>query len=312
MFNIKNILSHLNRERKKKFSRGYVSKKKYDDLAQKYTTLVDAITSAKNPLKTQARLTHAIPIEEDFNDKELCLFVSYAATPHIKEHVAHHIQMLIKAGINVILIINTDNPESQIILDDWTKKLSGLFIRENIGYDFGAWSHAYSNLHENCLPSRLYLINDSMIGPLSESMFDGMLKKIRGSSADIIGLTANQDPIFHLQSFFLVFSRKIQKNKKFKDFFKSLWQLPSKDMVIDFYETRITRLIKSLGYSAEAIYKTNNSSIEKSDAVIHNLDALFLLNFPYIKTSMVNKPAGKKIIDKFSPKTIDADQEIKK
>jgi lipopolysaccharide biosynthesis protein len=301
MFHIKNILSYLNRERKKKFSTGHVSQKKFDHLTQKYTALVNAIASTNNTLKKQAQLTCIFPVTNNFENQELCLFVSYSAAPHIKPHVAHHIQALTQAGIRVVLIINTDQPDAKHDFSEWSKKLDGLFIRENIGFDFGAWSHIYSTLCDKISPDRLYLANDSMIGPLSESMFEGMLKKIRESSADMLGLTANQEPIFHLQSFFLVFSKKIQQNKDFQKFLKSLWQLPSKDMVIDFYETRITRLVELLGYSTEAIYKTNHTGIEKSDAVIHSLDTLLSVNFPYIKTSMAHKASGKLILDKYLP-----------
>jgi lipopolysaccharide biosynthesis protein len=307
MSKIKNLLSYLNRQRKKKLSMGYASPQKFSLLTQKYESLVDAIASAHNPFQKQARLSCAIPVTQSFKGQELCLFVSYSATPCIKPHVAHHIQALKNAGIRVILIINTDHTESECDFKEWTSMLDGLFIRENIGFDFGAWSHIYSKIYNNIQPNRLYLINDSMVGPLTESMFSGMLQKIRASSADMVGLTSNQDPIFHLQSFFLVFSEKIQKNEDFINFFKSLWQLPSKDMVIDFYETRMTRFIENLGYSAQAIYKTNSAPTEKSDAVIHSIDALASLNFPYIKKSMAEKPVGKNILKKYLPHLSHAD-----
>ncbi|MEO5795672.1 MAG: rhamnan synthesis F family protein [Rhodoferax sp.] len=301
MLKIKNLLSYLNRERKKNFSTGQVSRKKFNDLSQKYNILVDAIASTEKKFEKKALLTTAIPVTENFDGQELCLFISHSVTPYIKPHVAHHVQALIKSGIHVILILNTDQPKFECQLDDWTHALAGLFIRENIGFDFGAWSHIYSIIYKDSDPSHLYLINDSMIGPLSESMFKGMLEKIRNSSVDMLGLTANHEPIFHLQSFFLIFSNKILHDQRFQSFFKSLWQLPTKDMVIDFYETRTTQLIQRLGYSTQALYTTGNTFTEKSDAVIHNLDALFALNFPYIKTSMANKPVGKKILDKYLP-----------
>lgn len=302
MLKIKNLLSYLNRERKNNFSMGRVSRKKFNDLSKKYNILVDAISFPEKIFEKKALLTTVIPVTENFDEQELCLFISYSSTPYIKPHVAHHVQALIKSSIRVILILNTDQPKFEYQVDDWTHSLAGLFIRENIGFDFGAWSHIYSIIHENSDPSRLYLINDSMIGPLSEFMFNDMLEKIRSSSIDMLGLTANQEPIFHLQSFFLVFSNKILHDQRFQSFFKSLWQLPSKDMVIDFYETRVTQLIQRLGYSTKALYTTGDTFTEKSDAVIHNIDTLFSLNFPYIKISMANKSAGKKILDEYLPK----------
>jgi lipopolysaccharide biosynthesis protein len=128
-----------------------------------------------------------------------------------------------------------------------------------------------------------------------------MLKKIRSSDADIIGLTANNEPKFHIQSFFLVFNNKIINDNNFKKFMSSLWQFPTKEIVIDFYEIRLTQLLSNLGYKTETIYPTDDLIFDKSNAVVYSLKALLARGFPYIKTSVSTLPSGKEILEKFLP-----------
>lgn len=301
MINPKEYISRLNRNRKKKYPSPYISRKKYLHLKSKYDALANAITSTRNPFIQPALIKSPRPFVKKSNQQELCLFVSYAATPCVKPHVEHHIKAMLKEGIDVILIINTDDIEVELKIPESIKKLSGIYIRENIGFDFGAWSQIYAELDQHINVDRLYLANDSIIGPLSESFFEKMISKIRSSNADMIGLTSNQEPSFHLQSFFLVLGRRILEDTPFSAFLKSLWQLPTKEMVIDFYETRLTRLLLNSGYNIETIYPTDDLILDKANAVVYSLQSLLERGFPYIKTSMANKPDGKEILNKFMP-----------
>ena len=70
-------------------------------------------------------------------------------------------------------------------------------------------------------------------------------------------------------------------------------------MVIDFYEVQITRLVQRLGYKIETIFPTDDLSIAKTDAVIHNLNTLRERRFPYMKTSVILTPNGQKTLNKY-------------
>jgi lipopolysaccharide biosynthesis protein len=293
-------LSALNRSRKETKPSRFVRRRKFEVLASKYQCLVDAISSTENNLLKPAEIRCLQPLGFEPNVQEVCLFVSY--TPHalIKPHVRHHINSLLGAGIAVALVINVDDAQaglSNLNLDGL--KLSGLYVRENKGFDFGAWTHLYSMMPAGLRLNRLYLVNDSMIGPLSSTMFDQLMQKIKSSTADMLGLIGNAKPVFHLQSFFLVFNQHILIDERFQSFFKSVWSLPTKEMVIDFYEVRLTQLIKNLGYKAEPLYAIDTDKHQKTDAVIHRLDELLEIDFPYVKVSMVNKPQGRSILKKY-------------
>jgi lipopolysaccharide biosynthesis protein len=294
------VLSALNRRRKDARASRYVSSRKFEVLASKYEFLVDAISSTRNNYLQQAEIRCIQPLRFGDDVKEVCFFVSYAPSALIKPHVRRHINSLLSAGISVVLVINVDNVHADLSsFSLGSLNLSGLYVRENKGFDFGAWGHMYSIMPTGLNINRLYLVNDSMIGPLNSAMFDKLMKKIRCSKADMLGLIANTKPIFHLQSFFLVFNQPILRDDRFQSFIKTLWSLPTKEMVIDFYEVRLTQLIKDLGYLVEPLYELGSNKYQKTDAVIHRLEDLLAIDFPYVKASVVSKPEGRKILHQF-------------
>lgn len=294
------VLSALNRSRKEAKPSRYVRHRRFEVLASKYQCLVEAISSAENNLVKPAEIRCIHPLAFETDVQEVCLFVSY--TPHalIKPHVWHHMNSLLGAGIAVVLVINVDDVQADLSsVNVEGLKLSGLYVRENKGFDFGAWAHLYSMMPPGLGLKRLYLVNDSMIGPLSKPMFDQLMHKIKNSTADMLGLIGNAKPVFHLQSFFLVFNQSILMDERFRSFLKTLWSLPTKEMVIDFYEVRLTQLIKNLGYVAEPMYAIDTDQYKKTDAVIHRLDELLAIDFPYIKTSMAHRPQGRGILKQY-------------
>jgi lipopolysaccharide biosynthesis protein len=276
-----------------------VAKSKYLHLLEKYSELIEVAAYANYSSNQKPKTRCLQEFSLDSNTDELCIFVSYCDRPYLKKHVKHHIEALLSQGIRVVLVINTDQ-EIGLRVDIEFPGLSGLYIRENSGYDFGAWSDLYNLLARGSILKRLYFVNDSMIGPLDQNMFAAQIKKIRESKEDFIGLTANQEPRFHLQSYFLVFGENLLNNIEFQGLLASLINFPTKEMVIDVYETRLTNWIMRQGYSCKVLYDVLGFENDKTDPVIHSTDKLLKINFPYIKTSIANTPVGVGILKKFT------------
>jgi len=283
------ILSAINRNRKKLFRSKFIRREKYEALQGQFDILMDTICSPENKLTRKAILNVITEPQRGTGD-ELCLFLSYSKTPKIKPHVKYHLEALLERGIPVILIINSDLPDEPLeISPDLKSKLSGLIIRENIGYDFAGWSQTLSQLTDIHSLQRLYLINDSMVGPLNDDLFIKMIEKFRKSGADLVGLTSNQEPIPHIQSFVLAIGNRLLNDQNFLCFFKGILSFPSKELVIAAYETRMTRLIGELGYKTEALYDPPFNWINKADKTAHHFDELYDQGFPYIKVSALKK-----------------------
>lgn len=305
IMSIKDLISRWNRYRKERFPSKFISRKKYNLLRDKYDLLTASIASPENPFQRKAKINCLLPFYQKNKHSEVCFFVSYSLTPQIKHHVKHHIEALLASGLEVVLVINTDDHDADLHIGQWESLgLSGLYTRENIGFDFSAWSHLYALTKHQISTDRIYLINDSVIGPLSQDMLVSLLNTVRDNAAALIGLTQNAKPRHHVQSYFLVLNAPLLRNELFSNYFENIWALPTKEMVIDTYETNLTQAVLRIGLDVAAIFPQLGTAGDKTDNVLHHVDALVERGFPYVKTSVSETHAAQQLLKKWLPKLV--------
>jgi len=222
---------------------------------------------------------------------ELCLFVTHAPTASLKPHVIDHIEALLKANVAVVLVANTDVDLSALqIPSELEARLSGVVVRENVGYDFAAWSHVYSIIDPTRVRRRLYLVNDSIIGPLDHVAYNNMLERVRKSQADLVGLTCNPDPHEHLQSFYLVFNERVLRSPIFDKFMRNVVNMPRKESVVTSYELWLTPYLLRNGFTAEALFPNiaTYAPPTRNDTLSHWRE-LMDAGFPFIKSAVLTE-----------------------
>lgn len=248
-----------------------------------------ALLSLPGSLANNAKVEWIKPSSSLQGKTELCLFVTHAQTNDLKLHVVDHIHQLAAEGIAVVLILNTSLTRSQIqIQNDLISTLHGCVIRENIGYDFGAWSHAYSMIDVSKI-DRLFLVNDSIVGPLDHQAFSNMISRVRASDADLTGLTQNPYPKWHLQSFFLVISKRLLNTKTFSDLMGNIVNLPTKEAVINTYETQISSFLMERGFQCKPVFPHLDPDSAAPDDTHARWSQLVESGFPFIKASILKK-----------------------
>jgi lipopolysaccharide biosynthesis protein len=229
------------------------------------------------------------PIESSLAG-EVCFFVSYAAKPELKHHVRVHLEHFLRAGIKVVLILNTDLRADQFNLPpELIAQLSGVLVRENLGFDFAAWAHAYVLCEHRDRWTRLFVVNDSIVGPLSTAAFERVLQRIRASKADWLGLTENSHPCHHIQSFFFAFNATALRHVAVQQVFLSTLNLPTKQQVIDFYETRLTEHLTEHGLHGEALFPHLTRDEQCTNDTYYRWDQLIRAGFPYVKASVLTE-----------------------
>lgn len=265
----------------------FVRRREYHVVQRNYAQLIDALDGAASPA-AQARLHVAKPLVQPLAG-EVCLFVSFAAEPDIKPHVTRHVSHLLDAGIRVVLIFNTDLQPARLAVDPALReRLSGVFVRENIGYDFGAWSQVLALCGDTAGWTRLFLVNDSIVGPLDPRGFERLIARVRGSAADVVGLTEALAPARHLQSYFLVLNPRALNHPALRRLFDRVLNWPSKSQVIDVYESRLTALAEAQGLRCEALFPSLSGDPLSSDDTSLRWDALVRSGFPYLKTRVID------------------------
>ena len=270
----------------------YVRRREHRILQRRYAELIDGLGWTAPPA-TQARLHMLKPIATDLKG-DVCFFVSFSPDPELKKHVRAHIDHLLRSGLKVLLVLNTDLAPEQVRVDaELLGRLSGLCVRDNVGFDFAAWAHLYS-LCSDQVPrwTRLLLVNDSIVGPLNAADFDRVLERVRASTADVVGLTESQSPLRHVQSFFLVFNANALRHPAVQRVFRHMLSLPSKGQVIDVYETRMTQKLTDQGLRCEALFAPLSDDPHSANDTAFRWAELIRAGFPYIKTSILDQFAG--------------------
>jgi hypothetical protein len=284
----KRILAFMPFIRRSRHERALVHFKRQMELERREREELGSLFFSPPLVASAARCTIRVPIKGASVD-ELCLFVTHAPNATLKPHVVDHINALLEAGIHVVLIANTDVGLSELeVCQDLATRLYGCLIRENVGYDFAAWAHAHSLIDPGLIRQRLYLINDSIVGPLDIRVYRALLQRIRDSRADAVGLTCNPDPHPHLQSYYLVFNERLLRSATYGSLMNRIVNLPLKQNVIDCYEIWLSPCLEQRGFVTAAIFP--NLSKEPPPLRNDTITAwrqLFDLGFPFIKSAVL-------------------------
>ncbi|MDM0017560.1 rhamnan synthesis F family protein [Variovorax saccharolyticus] len=211
--------------------------------------------------------------------EEMALFVTHAPHGTIKPHVPVYVDALRRQGVAVTLIVASERM-GEFLLDGIEDRVDGLYIRQNQGFDFAAWAHVIRDV-DLSQAHTLYLVNDSLIGPLNESSFAETMKRIRSSHAELLCLTDNMERGHHFQSYFLV--AKGRAVPELEDFLFKVTTCDSKEEVIDAYEVKLMPYFKERGYAREALFPapiTSNTTITRWRELIAD-------GFPFVKTAVL-------------------------
>lgn len=213
---------------------------------------------------------------------ETALFVTHSPDGRIKPHVLHHLAALKRHGLNVVLVIACDAAFREA--DNYLLNLvDGLYVRENVGFDFAAWAHLLRIRPELYAIDTLYLINDSIVGPLDLELFGDIMRRIRDADADVIGLTDNVERQWHLQSYFLAFNSSVLASSAFRDFIDHIQSLSQKQDVINLYETRLAGQLLAAGLRCKALFPARH----ERNATTCDWEELLESGFPFIKMEVL-------------------------
>jgi len=286
----KRLLSMMPFIRRSRHERIVARVDRYLRLERKSNEMFGFLFFAPPARADSARHTVVVPLRAHVTD-ELCIFVTHAAAPQLKAHVVDHVMALCDLGVEVLLVVNTDLEPGVIDIPATMKcRLYGGMIRRNIGFDFAAWAHGYALIDPQAVRRRLYLINDSIVGPLDDEAYQLLLRRIRDSSADFLGLTCNPDSHEHLQSFYLVFNEALLHSPVFDGFMRNVVNMPSKQTVVDTYEIWLTPFLVRQGFSGEAMFPNlSREPAPRRDESLYNWRQLVAAGFPFVKAKVLTE-----------------------
>ena len=190
----------------------------------------------------------------------LCTF--YEKRGKIFDSNLFYLKSLLPFSKKIILIVNGAINESS---NDKIKQLGiQTLIRENRGLDFGAWQEAilYLGWDEICKYDEILITNLTCYGPVYS--FQEMFDEMNTRDCDFWGINRHparpdiklipSDPSSsiqeHIQSYFIIFKRKVILSESFKNFWENLKQVESYQEEVAYHESRLTFFFESCGFKS--------------------------------------------------------------
>ncbi len=181
-----------------------------------------------------------------------CVFAHWDGAGEVRPHVLHYLRELGAAGLSVLFVSNAGSlrPEALAAVQ---ALCSGVLIRRNVGYDFGAWREGFEALGLPRPGTELAVMaNDSVYGPLTP--IGDLLDRIDLAQADVWGCTESWQSRYHLQSYFLAFAPHVLASRAWAAFWAGVRPVPNKHYVIRHYEIGLSQALIRAGFTCRAVW----------------------------------------------------------
>ncbi|MDP5031855.1 glycosyltransferase [Paraglaciecola sp.] len=214
----------------------------------------------------------------EFSKPTLTIFSHYDKDKFIDPYVVEYLKRLSK--FTDIVFVSTACDYSESNLEKIKNYVNFVLVKENVGYDFGAWRTGLLRFYDRLdVIENLIICNDSVYGPMSKS-FDpiDVLKKRK---LDAIAITDSFEIQYHLQSYFIAMNKKVITSDMFKSFWSDMKIFEDKTTLILNHELGFSRMLSEIGASlgavapAERIGYVNNSHIQW-DKCLFDFDSNFI------------------------------------
>lgn len=203
-------------------------------------------------LDRRPTLRSVSPIRGGVLGPKVAVFCHFDRAGRIREDVRHYLAELVRCGFSIVFVSNsrTLQPTDIAFVQN---HCSGVVMRRNAGFDFGAWKDA---LVACGLPRSdtavLLLANDSVYGPTRPLW--PVVAAADFSHADLWGLTDSWQLRYHLQSYFLIAGPRVLHSAAWKAFWATVRPLARKRLVIRRFEVGFSQAMLRAGFRLRALW----------------------------------------------------------
>jgi len=208
----------------------------------------------------------------------ICLFSHYFDKNYIPNYVLYYLEKLNNVVDELILLTNEREISNVHIVESMGISVN---MYENSGYDFGMYYKYLMDNHIDC--DKLILANDSMI--LFNNL-DNVISWVNShKDYNFLGLTGSIEISYHLQSYFLVLDREVQK-----EFLQYLMEHGIKNEfreVVNVYEVGFSKRMLE-NYKIKSMLPNRlYTEISKTNSVVYFPNRLIKNGLPMIKKKVI-------------------------
>jgi glycosyltransferase involved in cell wall biosynthesis len=185
-----------------------------------------------------------------FSKSTLTIFSHYDKDKLIDPYVVEYLDRLSK--VSDIVFVSTSCAFSDKVLSTIKNIVNYVIVKENMGYDFGAWRTGIMHCQDRIEHiDNLIICNDSIYGPMSDEF--NPVDILRERKLDAMAVTDSFEIQYHLQSYFIAVNKSVLNSQKFKDFWLDMKIFEDKTTLILHHELGFTRMLLALGAKIGAI-----------------------------------------------------------
>ncbi|HFI0402891.1 TPA: rhamnan synthesis F family protein [Streptococcus suis] len=220
----------------------------------------------------------------------LLVYVHYNKYNVVSEYIYYQLKS-IRSIYSDIVFVSNSQVSKDIVQYLQSERLIDFFIqRDNIGYDFAAWKEGMNQVTFYQYDS-VTLMNDTCFGPLW-NLEDYYCQFDSDVDVDFWGMTNHLETKIdsvvvpeHLQSYFMVFKKRILQSQAFVGFWSSVSELANIQDVIKLYESQLTKILLSEGYSYKCVLDTSIccKTLENRNITLEYPEVILKNNVPFIK-----------------------------
>lgn len=260
-----------------------------------------AVQKPSGPPRQDAEMQRRIALDPQlpFDGQEVCLFVAHAPLGAVQDCTLTYLAELRRAGLRVVLCLVVDDLAIPFDLR-LSERVDGIILRENGGFDFGAWADVLRDLPELWQAERLYFVNDSLLGPFGP--LDQVFDRIRAEDAGFFAMTECSLIRPHAQSFFFGWNRQNLQARHLRNFWAEVTNLCDKDDVIQSYELTIADLSMALPdptrqvlFGFEAAYGCTAEELPNFSLSHQGWKRMISFGIPLVKTTLLRD--GSPLVD---------------
>ena len=222
--------------------------------------------------------------------RRTAVFASYSGDGRIPETDLEYLRGLREVCDNVIYVCN--NPVFPGEADKLCGLVSAALFECHGEYDFGSYKRGWilakeEGLLDSAVCDEVVFANNSCYGPVFP--FSRTFAAMSSRHCDFWGLAAcrvlGRD---HLQSFFLVFRRKVLDGPELDSFLRAVARQPSRGYIVMRYEFEITKRLADAGYSFDTLVPVSfhaDKGVVPSRMPVTTMEQY---GFPILKAKVVN------------------------
>lgn len=236
---------------------------------QSLPTIVESHTFCSRPLSTEA---------------DVLILVLFSGDGRLSDLHRYQIALYREAGFSLVLVINTPlHIVASTLLkgDPVLDEVVIAIIRDNRGFDFGAWAHALKVVGQLDAHRSLSFTNDSIV-PLDSKSLSNLRNRIAEASGAVF-MTQNKEVRPHYQSYFFGFGKPTTEAL---DLLRDVKLFDDKEKLIQEVEVHLSDRLRDQGIEIELLFPLDEADEQGRNPTIHFWRNLIERGFPFLKVQL--------------------------